>query len=117
MDKVNNRGAKVTNRHLDEEMLDEDDAIAIAKAIQASLDETKAEKSKVHLEALQKAMGVATKPAETSAAVNGDISVEDDELMESDEPDEGENDVVMGEGELDIVDNCLRGRGNDGDEV
>ena len=98
----------------DEEMLDEDEDIAIAKVVQASLDEAEAEKTKAHLEALQKAMGVAPKKLETSAPADGDIGAEDDGFMEPDEPDEDEeNDVIMGEGdEVEIPDSYLGGDGD-----
>lgn len=117
---MNCQGAKVTEKDQDEEMLDEDEDIAIAKVIQASLDDAKAEKTKAHLKALQKAMGVATKQFETSAAADGDIGAEDDGFMAPYEPDEsGENDVVMGEGdELETPHSYHGGSGcNDGDEV
>jgi hypothetical protein len=120
MDKVINKGANLTKKDHDEEMLDENEDIAIAKVIQASLGEAKAEKTKAHLTALQKAMGVSTKPAEIFAAADSDIGAEEDGFMEPGDPDEdGENDVTMGEGdEHEIAHSCFGGGGdNDGDKV
>ena len=98
-DKVDNKGAKLAAKDQDVEMLDQDEDIAIAKVIQASLDDAKMEKTKTHLKALQKAMGVAPKKLETSATADKDIDLEDDGFMVPDESDgDGENDVVMAEG-------------------
>jgi len=120
MDKVINKGANLTKENHDEEMLDGDEDITIAKVIQTSLDEAKAEKTKAHLTALQKVMGVSTKPVEIFAAADSDIGAEEDGFMEPDDPDEDrENDVIMGEGDKhEIAHSYLGGGGDyDGDEV
>jgi hypothetical protein len=118
--KINNQGAKGTKKDDDEEMLDEDEDIALAKAVQASLDGAKAEKTKAHLKALQKAMGVTPNKFKTPATADRDLGAEDDGFMEIEGPDEGgENDVIIDKGdELEISDGYLGGGGdNDGDEV
>lgn len=101
----------------DENMLDEDEDIAIAKVIQASLDDAKAEKTKAQLKALQKEMGVGTKRSSNFLAPDADIAAEDDRFMELDEQDGDEkNDVVMIEG--DEVDSYSgEGRDDEGYEV
>jgi hypothetical protein len=113
-------GAMVAEKYQDEEMLDDDEDIAIAKVVQASLDDAKAEETKAHLKALQKAMGVAVKQSETSAATDADIGAENDRFMEPDEPDgDGENDFIMAEGDDIEEGNAYLGGGgySDGDEV
>ncbi len=117
MDKTNNRGARVAKKDQDENMLDEDEDIAIAKVIQASLDDAKAEKTKAQLKALQKEMGVGTKRSSNFLAPDADIAAEDDRFMELDEQDGDEkNDVVMIEG--DEVDSYSgEGRDDEGYEV
>src|SRR6266487_785291 len=83
--KMSNRGAKATQKYQDENMLDQDEDIAMAKVIQASLDDAKAEKTKADLKALQKAMGVGAKQCRASGDPDTDTAAEDDGFMETDE--------------------------------
>jgi len=78
---IDDRYAKVTQKDQDEDMLDEDEDIAIAKVVQASLDEAKAEKTKEQLKALQKEMGVEARQSWTSPGPDANIATEDDIIM------------------------------------
>lgn len=123
--KMNNQGIKETRKDLDEDMLDEDEDIAMAKVIQASLDDAKAEKTKADLKALQKAMGVGVPKSASFAAPDTDMAIEDDGFIEPDELDEPDGDeqgdITMAEAEeleREITYSNLGGGGNDeGDSV
>lgn len=115
--KMSNRGTKVTQKYQDENTLDQDEDIAMAKVIQASLDDAKVEKTKADLKALQKAMGVGAKQRRASGAPDTDIAAEDDGFMETDEQGgDDEDDIIMAEVdelEREIADTYLGGGGND----
>jgi hypothetical protein len=115
--KMSNRDAKATQKYQDEDMLDQDEDIAMAKVIQASLDDAKAEKTKADLKALQKAMGVGVKQSGASGAPDTDIAAEDDGFMETDEQGgDDEDNMIMAEVdelEREIADTYLGGGGND----
>jgi hypothetical protein len=96
----------VSEKDKDEEMLDEDEDIGVAKATQASLDDAKAKKTADDLKSLQKLMGVARDDAQASATADSDDDyMATNEPEEPEEPEEGdddnENDVAMTEADGD----------------
>jgi hypothetical protein len=82
-------------------MLDEDEDIGLAKAMQASLDDAKAKKVADQLEkSLQSQMGVALEDKQPSSD-DGSDNEHFMDTQELDEPNEEEKDVVMADADSD----------------